>query len=330
MTSPASPFKLLKTRQIIMLRPKETSAMSVQEIKADIFSKVPKDFLQMGKSSEWGTANRPGDDVPSFLEGPSFDTDGNLWVVDIPWGRLFKITPGGDWSIGMTYDGWPNGLRVHPDGSIWVADYRRGIVHVDPYTAQWKDKYATKRSEGFKGCNDLFFAADGTLYFTDQGQTGLHDPTGAVYRVPGGTDRLERLIGNGPSPNGLVTNIDETALYVAMTRACEVWRVPLYPDGTSKVGLFARLPAGVGGPDGMALDDAGNLYVCHVSKGRIFAYDPHGEDFLSVDCSHIGRAVTNLAFGGADRRDLFITISDVNTIAHARMPVAGRPMYSHA
>ena len=36
--------------------------------------------------------------------------------------------------------------------------------------------------ERFKGVNDLIFAANGDLYFTDQGQTGLHDPTGRVFR----------------------------------------------------------------------------------------------------------------------------------------------------
>ena len=307
-----------------------SNLMAVQEIKAEVFTTVPTEFLNAGKESSWGTANRPGDDVPSFLEGPSFDKNGHLWLVDIPWGRIFSISPDGNWTIRAQCDGWPNGLRIHPDASVWVADYRRGIVKINPATGDIQYIFATKRSEGFKGCNDLFFGADGTLYFTDQGQTGLHDPTGAVYRVPSDTSRLERLIGNGPSPNGLVTNIDETALYVAMTRACEVWRVPLYPEGPTKVGLFARLPAGVGGPDGMALDEAGNLYVCHVSKGRIFAYDPHGDDFLTIDCSHIGRAVTNLAFGGDDQRDLFITVSDANTVARARMPVPGRPMYSHA
>ena len=40
----------------------------------------------------------------------------------------------------------------------------------------------TVRTEGFKGVNDLHFGANGDLYFTDQGQTGLHDPTGRVYR----------------------------------------------------------------------------------------------------------------------------------------------------
>ncbi len=303
--------------------------MSVTEIRAEVFATLPENYRQIGQPSRWVDANKPGGEVPSFLEGPSFDRDGNLWVVDIPWGRIFKITLDGAWSLGAEYDGWPNGLRVHPDGTLRIADYRRGIVIVDPKTGSVRDQFSTRRSEGFKGCNDLFFGADGTMYFTDQGTTGLHDPTGRVYRVSPGTETLEQLISNGPSPNGLVTGLNDQVLYVAMTRAAAVWRVPLFPEGTAKVGLFARLPAGVIGPDGMALDEQGTLYVCHASRGRVYAFDAHGEEVLSVDCRHIGRTTTNLAFGGPDMRDLYITVSDAGVIAHAKMPVPGRPMYSH-
>jgi gluconolactonase len=304
--------------------------MSVTEIRAEVFTKLPDALHVSGRPSDWVDANKPGADVPSFLEGPSFDRDGNIWCVDIPWGRIFRITPGGEWSVGAEYDGWPNGLRVLPDGTIQIADYKRGIVMLDPKTGETRDRFSSNRSEGFKGCNDLFFGADGTLYFTDQGTTGLHDPTGRVYRVRPGTETLERLISNGPSPNGLVTGLDDKVLYVAMTRAQQVWRVPLFPEGPSKVGLFARLPAGVIGPDGMALDERGTLYVCHASRGRVYAFDEHGEEVLTVDCRHIGRTTTNLAFGGVNNSELFITVSDAGVIARAKMPVPGRLMYSHA
>lgn len=304
--------------------------MAVTEIRAEVFTKLPDALHVSGRPSDWVDANKPGADVPSFLEGPSFDRDGNIWCVDIPWGRIFRITPGGEWSVGAEYDGWPNGLRVLPDGTIQIADYKRGIVMLDPKTGATRDRFSSNRSEGFKGCNDLFFGADGTLYFTDQGTTGLHDPTGRVYRVAPGTNTLERLISNGPSPNGLVTGLDDKVLYVAMTRAQQVWRVPLFPEGPSKVGLFARLPAGVIGPDGMALDERGTLYVCHASRGRVYAFDKHGEEVLVVDCRHIGRTTTNLAFGGENNSELFITVSDAGVIARAKMPVPGRPMYSHA
>lgn len=76
-----------------------------------------------------------------------------------------------------------------------------------------------------------------------------------------------------------VTNLDDTALFVVMTRAVEVWPLTLFNDGTSKVILFGRLPAGKSESDYMALDEQDNLYVCHASRGRIYAYDQDGDDF---------------------------------------------------
>ena len=106
--------------------------------------------------------------------------------------------------------------------------------------------------ERVKAVNDLHFALNGDLYFTDQGQTGLHDPTGRLFRVkPDG--RVECLLDNVPSPNGLVMNLSETMVYLAVTRGNCVWRVPLRADGgVAKVGVFVQLSGGWGGPDGLA------------------------------------------------------------------------------
>ncbi|MGY4498450.1 sugar lactone lactonase YvrE [Bradyrhizobium sp. GM24.11] len=54
-----------------------------------------------------------------FIEEPSFDKSGNLYVVDIPFGRIFRISPDGIWSLIIEYDGWPNGLKIAPDGRCW-------------------------------------------------------------------------------------------------------------------------------------------------------------------------------------------------------------------
>ena len=111
------------------------------------------------------------------------------------------------------------------------------------------------------------FARSGDLYFTDQGQTGVHDPTGRVYRYTA-DGRLECLIGNGPSPNGLVLDPADHVLYVAMTRANCMWHCPLKPGGgVAKVGVFAQLP-GIHGPDGLAMDERGNLAAAHDAARR--------------------------------------------------------------
>ena len=119
---------------------------------------------------------------------------------------------------------------------------------------------AARNSESFKGCNDLHIAGNGDIYFTDQGQTGLHDPTGRVYRLRT-NGRLDCLIDTGISPNGLVLDPSESVLFVAMTRDNAVWRMPFMKDGSvSKVGRFCSM-FGPSGPDGMTMDKAGRLFV---------------------------------------------------------------------
>ena len=183
------------------------------------------------------------------------------------------MTPDGDFDIVAAYDGWPNGLKVHPDGTLRVADYKRGIMRIDPASGSVEPLVDHRWSESFRGCNDLHIALDGAIYFTDQGQTGMHDPTGRVYRLtPDG--RLQLLVGTVPSPNGLVPSLDETLLYVAVTRGNAVWRLPLLPDGsTTKVSIFIQLSGGHGGPDGMALDAEGGLLVCHAGLGTVWHFD---------------------------------------------------------
>lgn len=67
-------------------------------------------------------------------------------------------------------------------------------------------------------------------------------------------------------------------LYIAVTRPNQVWRMPLPKDGgTFKVGIFVQLPGGYSGPDGMALDSAGNLAVCHAGNGCVWIFSPRGE-----------------------------------------------------
>lgn len=262
-----------------------------------------------------------------FLEGPSFDRDGNLFVVDIPFGRIFRVSPAGEWHLRCKYDGWPNGLKIHRDGTIYIADYRRGILRLSPDATAPEDYVTTHRSEGFKGCNDLFFAATGELYFTDQGQTGLHDPTGRVFRVdPSG--RLTLLTGNVPSPNGLVMNAEGTQLLVAVTRGNAIWRLPLMEDGTtSKVGLFIQLSGGLAGPDGLALDQAGGLIVCHPGIG-VWRFDRKGQPTHLVE-SPSDSTWTNIAFGGDSNEELFIVDSVAGIIHSVRMPHPGVRMFSH-
>jgi gluconolactonase len=286
-----------------------------ETIETSLYAELPEKFRRRNTKSEWAQANRRAAQIDSFLEGPCFDKSGNLYVVDIPFGRIFRIAPDKSWSLVVEYEGEPNGLALHPDGRLFITDYRNGLLAVKPQTGQIEVVLGRRNSERFKGVNDLTFAKDGTLYFTDQGQTGLHDPSGRVFRYQS-NGHLDCLIANGPSPNGLVLTPEQDVLFVAMTRDNSVWRVPLLPDGmTGKVGRFASFH-GTAGPDGMAIDAAGNLFVAHASLGKIFVLDAEGYEIAHIRSCR-GKTTTNLTFGGHGQ-SIFITESETGSILTAK------------
>ncbi|TCR60585.1 SMP-30/gluconolactonase/LRE family protein [Bosea sp. BK604] len=295
-------------------------------IEPAVFTRLPDEFRKPEPTSEWHRHQPGSNPAHSLLEGPSFDRDGNLYCVDIPWGRVFRIDPKGAFTLVAEYDGEPNGLKIHRDGRIFIADYKNGIMVLDPETGSVTPFLARVRLERLKAVNDLVFASNGDMYFTDQGLTGHHDPTGRVFRVRA-DGRADCLLDNIPSPNGIVLDPSESVLYVAVTRANAIWRVPLMRDGTvAKVGTFIQLSGG-GGPDGLAIDEAGNLAVAHIGIGAVWLFSEVGEPMLRVQ-SGFGRHTTNMAYGGPDRRSLFITESATGSILRAEMPVAGRVMFS--
>ncbi len=302
-----------------------------QAIAAEVFSAMPARFRRAGVRSDWADANKGGAAIDSFLEGPSFDRAGNLYVTDIPFGRIFRISPAGDWQLAAEYEGWPNGLKFLPDGRALITDYRRGLLQLDPAMGAVTPVLAHRNSESFKGLNDLYIAASGDVWFTDQGQTGLHDPSGRVYRLCK-DGRLDQVLGNVPSPNGIVLDAEEKVLFVAATRGNCIWRGPLQADGSaSKVGNFFQL-YGPTGPDGLAQDEAGNLLIAHPGSGSVIVLDAHAEPIARVK-GPAGAFITNLAFGyDADGRandTLYMTDSASGTVLRAKLPRRGRALASH-
>ena len=296
-------------------------------IRTEVFARVP-DHLRRPRRTDWSDVILGGREVDCFLEGPSFDKDGNLYVVDIPYGRIFRISPQGEFDVVAEYDGQPNGLKIRDDGQIFVADHKNGVMHLDPASGAVTPHFTRRRLEPFKGCNDLVFASTGDIYFTDQGQTGLQDPSGRVYRLtPNG--HLDAVLEGIPSPNGLVFSPDERILYLAVTRDNAVWRLPMMPDGGfARVGVFIQLSGGLAGPDGLAMDQAGNLAVAHAGLGVVWLFSRLGEPIYRIQSSE-GLYTTNLAYGGAEGTHVFITESDSGTILRAELQVPGRAMYSH-
>jgi gluconolactonase len=291
-----------------------------QIIETEVFAEVPARLRKSGSPPERLAAGKSATPMGSFLEGPTFDRAGNLYVVDLAWGRIFKVSPRGEFDVVIEYDGEPNGLALHKDGRLFVADHKNGILYLkDGKTVPVVSRY---HQQTFKGVNDLTFAENGDLYFTDQGVSDLADPSGCVYRFSA-AGKLEQLANCLPSPNGIV--VDKNVVYVAVTRGNAVWRLPLTPEGkVVRLGVFLHLSGGRG-PDGMAMDEKGGLAVAQVDFGAVWIYSHRGEALYRVN-SCKSDMVTNVAYQG---NEIYITDSGSGCILRARVPTPGRTLFSH-
>lgn len=291
----------------------------------EVFTRLPERLRRAGVRSDWADANRGGQATDSFLEGPVFDAEGRLFVCDIPFGRIFRIDRQGNWDEVAGWDGEPNGMKFLNDRELLVTDYRHGLMVVDSRSGQVRPYLGRRNSERFKGVNDLIFDSRGHLYFTDQGQTGLHDPTGRLYRLsPDG--RLDQLLGNVPSPNGVALSPDERVLYLGVTRGNQVWRVPLLPDGSvSKVSAFFT-SHGPSGPDGLAVDEAGRVLVANPGLGLVWVLNARAEPDVVLR-SAAGPSLTNLAFDSREPHRLVCTESTTGSILCATLEVPGLALH---
>ncbi|PYN84651.1 MAG: gluconolactonase [Candidatus Rokuibacteriota bacterium] len=264
-----------------------------------------------------------------FLEGPTFDQAGNLWVVNIESGWVSKVMPDGKWSDEFNTGGQPQGLKFHKDGRLFGVDRKKGVFIYDPKTKKMSDYVLYYQNENFHGPNDLIFDRQGGLYFTDPWGTSMANPRGAIYYVsPEG--KTSRLMDNLAFPNGIALSGDEKILYIGETMRNAIWSVQLEGPGellVRRARISTYLNGGIG-PDGLTLDEKGNVYVAHVDSGEVVVLTPKGKIIGSIKLPEGGGTFnTNVAFGGPQRQTLYITESSQNIIYRVAMKVRGLKLF---
>ena len=245
-----------------------------------------------------------------YLEGPAFDRQGNLIVVDGSQSLVAKITPDGKWTEFCNTGGGPNGSSFHPDGRLFCADGKlRAIVEIPPAGGAFRIfvDHCSEDGQPFRGPNDLRFNHNGNLYWTDPPGSSIANPIGCVYwATPEG--HVRRFTGGLAFPNGLCFSADWKTLLVAETTTDNIHAFEVRPDGSAgKHWIYAHLeskgePTPLGGADGMAFDAHGNLWVAHWGKGEVAVVDPAGKPLPSIAIPD--RNVTNLAFRD---KDVYVT-----------------------
>ncbi len=299
--------------------------MSILQLDAEVIYRLPES-LRRDVHSPWSEA-RGGGPLHSFLEGPAFDHYGNLYCTDVCHGRIFRIDRQGGWKVFADYGGQPNGLKIHRDGRIFVADASRGILVFDPLTGAIESTWQGPAGSPFRGVNDLHFAHDGTLLVTDPGASSLAAPSGRVLvQRPDG--EFEAIVENLPYPNGLALDPGQDALCFTVTRALQVLRSQWKDGNAFNLGVFVQLSGGLAGPDGMAFCEDGSFAVAHSGLGAVWLLDKLGEPLARIN-SKGGIRTTNVAFDPEMPNELYITESESGSILKATLPLRGALLYSH-
>lgn len=249
-------------------------------------------------ASEWQLVS----EGHGFSEGPAADKDGNFYFVDTRKGNgvIHRIDASGKPSIFAENTGNASGLMFGPDGRLYAAG-KNGITAWD---ASGK---ATPILEGTPA-NDLAVTSKGVIYFTDPAakKVWMVDPKGAKTMVH------EGLL----FANGVVLSADESLLLVADMGTRNVWSFQIKPDGTlTNAEPFYRLELPeepttrglVAGADGMAVDTEGYLYVATALGIQIC--DQPGR-VVGIIARPDARGVSNVDFGGPDRKTLYVTAGD--------------------
>lgn len=251
-----------------------------------------------------------------FVEGPLWRAaTSDLLFNDIPANITKKLVLPATFTDFRTGSQGANGMALDPAKKLVVCEgggrrvsRENGAGGFDLVIDKWQ-------GTNLNSPNDVIVRSDGTIYFTDPSYGGTKQLAfEGVFRVdPAGNPTLVAM--GLTRPNGIALSPDEKTLYVADEPAGKIVKFPVNNDGsTGTVSDFVLTP----NPDGITVDDDGNVYSA--SKNGVDVFRSSGTKIGTIP---VPEQPANVAFGGADRKRLFITAR--TGLYSVQVNVAGPP-----
>jgi gluconolactonase len=261
-----------------------------------------------------------------FTEGPLWlSSSRELLVTSMSRGLLFRVPlVEGDAVVAAETGGGPNGLALGPGGVVCVAQNGNATIQSRsprPVSAGIQLVRGNDVEDAVVGgCgapNDLVLGPDGLLWFTDPHPS---DPCIRTYDVE--TGRVERMLDGIPFPNGLAFGLDADQLFVADSESGDILRYDRVGASLRGPSVHASVPGS--GPDGIAFDRDGNLYVAAFEIDAVLVFDGVGRHTATLSTGERSRP-TNLCFAGDDLSTLVVTVASGGRVLVLDGVFPGRP-----
>lgn len=265
-----------------------------------------------------------GEWFESGIEGPAADTSGNLFLVNIedPLGQglatIGRLREDGTHEVfaRLPEGSTGNGIRISKEGkTLFVADYSgHNILALDRATGQLSTwVHESKMNQP----NDLAIRSDNALFASDPNWS---EHSGQIWYIPA-QGQAQLIEDSAGTSNGIELSPDEKTLYYGESGEGKIWAYDLSAQGQlSNKRLFHQFSEG--DLDGMRVDQAGALYVARIGHGTVDVISPAGQLIQEVQLH--GENPTNLSFGGADGRTVYVTVKDTRKVESFRAAVPGR------
>jgi sugar lactone lactonase YvrE len=256
-----------------------------------------------------------------FFEGATWDTNSNkfFFTKRTSGYQILRLDSPNNATVWLNGAPATNGMLLSLDGRLLTAD--EDIYQIRSHTIGASGPQNTVvLGNTPKKPNDLCELTNGDIYYTCPDWNGVGPAGQGVYRLePNGVStRVNNAL---YQPNGLITSLDETKLYIAESSSNDLtkkrwWVFPINPDGTLGTGSVFFKPTDLTSmrntdPDGMTIDERGNLYF--TGLGGVWIVSPTGQELKRI---WIAQQPSNICFGGPDNKTLYITCQDkVYTLA---------------
>lgn len=256
-----------------------------------------------------------------FAEGPLWlPSTGQLLFSDITADKTYLLVPGGTPTVHHDPSNHANGHALAPSGIVYTCEQGAGAGRLTRTLANGAVEVVVSMFGGLplNSANDVIVRSDGNVYFTDPNFTGNSQPKQNVFRLAPMTAAPTVVDDTLQKPNGIALSPSEDTLYVASYAGDFINKYPIAADGSTGAG--SRFVSGLTKPDGITTDDAGNVYAAVASGIAVYRRDG---TLLGTITIPNGKRASNMSFGDADRRTLYITAQ--TDIYKVKLNVAGRP-----